>query len=182
MYPGPRAPAPSARQSCSAQPIPIARARQALSRSPAVSRFFPYGSSGDVGNRVIGQRPVAVPGPTRGTGQRSASDPLQTFTNKTKTPPKRWSPFSRSIWYGKSRLGQRHRKNANSLRQSIVLLHRRIGDRVQDIFNSLLPLWISRQSVPGKDCPLNIFSRVVSHRDLASRILPNQRLERQIDC
>ncbi len=34
--------------------------------------FFPYGKSGDVGNRIVGQRQAGVPGPTRGTEERTA--------------------------------------------------------------------------------------------------------------
>jgi hypothetical protein len=57
-----------------AQSIPTASARQALSRTPALSReSFRYGRSGDVGDRVIGQSQTGMPRPTRGgTGRRTS--------------------------------------------------------------------------------------------------------------
>ena len=62
-------------RSVAQQSSPTVRARQVHSRRMAVSRgSFPYGSSGDIGNRVIGigERQVGMPGPTRGSEQRTA--------------------------------------------------------------------------------------------------------------
>ena len=39
----------------------------AVSKGP-----FPYGNSGDVGNRVVGEWQVGMPGPTRGSERRTA--------------------------------------------------------------------------------------------------------------
>ena len=52
--------------------IPTTRARQALSRTPAVSRGFFNGRSGDFGNWVIGQRQADVRRPAREIERRTA--------------------------------------------------------------------------------------------------------------
>ena len=50
------------------QSLPTAGAWQALARTLGVSRRF----SGDVGNRMIGERQVGMPGPTCDAGRRTA--------------------------------------------------------------------------------------------------------------